>query len=141
MLKKLDFKYKYILSFILLLAFMAILGELLHKSHGKKIYANSIPNRNDTISSPGYQPQNLSLTSSGNNAQVVNLNKGLIEFNINYSGVSNISVNILNHNRDPVASVVDHKGPYKRNKMVYVPETGEYILDVRCEGHWSITSY
>jgi hypothetical protein len=137
-MKKLYKNHKYFLTVILLVAVIAFIGALTNRYHTVKIFASTKSDNNISVPQPYSQP-NISIKQSGNTSQLIDLNEGLARFNINYPGYSNISVFILKTNGDPVASVVDSRGPYKRNKTVYVPQSGKYILDVRCEGEWSVS--
>lgn len=137
-MKKLYKNYKYILTIFLLVAVIAFIGALTNRYHTVKIFASTKSDNNIPVSQ-SYTQSNISIKQSGNTSQLIDLNEGLARFNINYPGYSNISIFILKTNGDPVAKVVDNRGPYKRNKTVYVPQSGQYILDVRCEGEWSVS--
>jgi hypothetical protein len=139
-MKKLYKNHKYFITVFLLVDVIAFIGALTNRYHTVKIFANTkSDNNNNTSVSQSYTQPKISIKQSGNTAQLIDLNEGLAQFNINYPGYSNISVFILKTNGDPVASVADSKGPYKRNKTVYVPQTGQYILDVKCDGEWSVS--
>ena len=123
-MKKLYKNHKYLITVLLLVAVIAFIGALTNRYHSVKIFANTKSDNNTPVSQSYSQP-NISIKQTGNTSQVIDLNEGLARFNINYPGYSSISVFILKTNGDPVASVVDSKGPYKRNKTVYVPQSGQ----------------
>lgn len=138
-MKKLYKNHKYFITVFLLVAVIAFIGALTNRYHAVKIFAGTKSEIENTSFSEANSQSKISFKQSGNTSQLIDLNEGLAQFNINYPGYSNISIYILKTNGDPVISVADSKGPYKRNKTVYVPQSGKYILDVRCEGEWSVS--
>lgn len=138
MFKKLDFRYKYLLSVFFLIVMIGSLGYLLHRNHGKKIY-NMSRLKIDSTPSSFKEPQRISLSSEGTNKRTIDLTQGLVELRVSYSGNSNISVNMLNGNGEPFANVLEHYGPCIRKRTIFVPESGQYILDVKCDGKWAIS--
>jgi len=138
MFKKLDFRYKYLLSVFFLIVMIGSLGYLLHRNHSKKIYSMS-RSKIDSTSSPNKVSQRISLSAEGTNKRTIDLTQGLVDFSVSYSGNSNISVNMLNGNGEPFAKVLEHYGPCIRKRTIFVPESGQYILDVKCDGKWAIS--
>lgn len=138
-MKKLYKNHKYFITVFLLVAVIAFIGALTNRYHTVKIFASTKSDNNNLSVSQSYSQPKISIKQSGNTSQLIDLNEGLARFNINYPGYSNISVFILKSNGDPVAKVVDSRGPYKRNNTIYVPQSGQYILDVKCEGEWSVS--
>jgi hypothetical protein len=138
MLKGLDFRYKYLLSVFFLIVMIGSVGYLLHRNHSRKIYSMS-RSKIDSTSSSIKEQQRISLSAEGTNKRTVDLTKGLVELSVSYSGNSNILVNMLNRDGEPFAKVLEHYGPCIRKRTIFVPESGQYILDVKCEGKWSIT--
>jgi hypothetical protein len=70
--------------------------------------------------------------------QIIDLIEGPATFDIRYEGNSTFTAKLLNNNGDLIEILVDVTGSYKGTKLITVPKTSSYILDVKTTGTWSV---
>jgi PBP1b-binding outer membrane lipoprotein LpoB len=76
---------------------------------------------------------------SGNKSQMIDLIAGPATFEIKYEGSSHFLAVIIDQRDGKVLdTLANMTGTFNGTKEITVPETTGYILDVRCEGLWSI---
>ena len=75
---------------------------------------------------------------SGNKSQMIDLIAGPATFDIKYDGSSRFLALLLNNEGGIVDTLADVIGSYKGEKSINVPLTTAYVVDVKCEGIWSI---
>jgi hypothetical protein len=73
-----------------------------------------------------------------NKSQIIDLIEGPATFDIKYEGNSNFNVRVLNSDGTVLDVLADVTGSYKGTKTITVPKTSSYILDVKCQGTWSV---
>jgi hypothetical protein len=73
-----------------------------------------------------------------NKAQIIDLIQGSATFYIKYEGNTNFTARLLKPDGTLVEVLADINGSFKGSKTINVPETGSYILDIKCTGTWSI---
>ena len=75
---------------------------------------------------------------SGNKSQMVDLIAGPATFEIKYEGNTHFIAILLKTDGTILDTLANVNGSYKGTKSITVPETTGYVLDVKCEGTWSI---
>jgi hypothetical protein len=75
---------------------------------------------------------------SGNKSQIIDLITGPATFDIKYEGNSRFLALLMKGDGTILDTLANVNGSYKGTKEIKVPETTAYILDVRCDGVWSI---
>lgn len=70
--------------------------------------------------------------------QIIDLIQGTATFNIQYFGSSHFKATVMYPDGRVVAVLADVDGEYKAKKIIEVPETTAYILDVKTTGEWSV---
>jgi len=75
---------------------------------------------------------------SGNKSQMIDLIAGPATFDIKFEGSSRFLAIIMKNDGTVLDTLVNVTGSYKGTKEITVPVTTGYVLDVRCEGIWSI---
>ncbi len=70
--------------------------------------------------------------------QMVDLIEGKATFDIMFEGEGNFKANLLYNDGRPFEVLADVNGSYKGKKVITVPQTSAYILDVHCTGKWSV---
>jgi len=70
--------------------------------------------------------------------QIIDLIEGPATFDIKYEGNSTFTARRLNNDGDLIDILADVSGPYKGTKLLNVPKTSSYILDVKTSGTWSV---
>ncbi|RPI18606.1 MAG: hypothetical protein EHM58_04665 [Ignavibacteriae bacterium] len=75
---------------------------------------------------------------SDNKSQIIDLIIGPATFDTEYKGNSTFNARILYSDGTVLDILADVTGPYKGTKTINVPKTSQYILDVRCQGIWSV---
>ena len=71
-------------------------------------------------------------------SQMVDLIEGTATFNIMFEGEGNFKATLLFTDGKPFQVLADVNGSYKGKKVVTIPQTSAYILDVNCKGKWSV---
>jgi hypothetical protein len=136
MLKKLDFAFKYIAFLGLIIVIFGILGIFSYR-HSR---TNNIAN-NPVVNTP-VAPENqyrMGLTFSGDKSELIDLRQGIADFEIIYSGNSDFSASLVKTDGEMLEKLMSCTGPHKEKKSIIVPETGVYVLSVKCEGDWSVS--
>jgi hypothetical protein len=128
--------FKYFGSILALVIIVALMGVYVwncdNGSKGKeKVQKQNPPEE----TSKQYK---MSFNFDGDKSQIIDLIKGKAEFNIVYSGTSTFTAKILNTDGSLLALLADVVGPYNQKRIVEVPETGTYLLDVKTSGEWSL---
>ena len=83
----------------------------------------------------------VSGSASGTTAQVVEveLNKGKAVFDLTYRGEGNFIVSISDENGEPVDYIANEIGDWSGQKLVRIPKTGSYNVQVEDgNGKWEI---
>ena len=75
---------------------------------------------------------------SGNKSQIIDLIAGPATFDIKFDGNSHFTALLLKGDGTLVDTLANVNGSFKGTKALNVPQTTAYILDVRCDGVWSI---
>ncbi len=70
--------------------------------------------------------------------QMVDLIEGPASFDIMFDGTGNFKAELLYTDGRPFEVLADVNGSYKGKKVITVPQTSAYILDVHCTGKWSV---
>jgi hypothetical protein len=73
-----------------------------------------------------------------NKSQIIDLIEGPATFDIKFEGNGNFVAKILNDDGTVLDVLADVNGSYKGTKSITVPKTTSYILDVKCQGTWSV---
>lgn len=73
-----------------------------------------------------------------NKSQIIDLIEGPATFDIKFEGNGNFVAKILNDDGTVLDVLADVNGSYKGTKSITVPKTTSYILDVKCQGIWSV---
>ena len=92
-----------------------------------------------TVQKPEQKDQyRIAENYSGNKSQIIDLIAGPATFEIKYDGSSHFIALLLKGDGTIIDTLANVNGSYKGEKSITVPETTAYILDVRCDGVWSI---
>ncbi len=75
----------------------------------------------------------------GDKSQIIDLIKGKAKLNTIYSGNSNFTARILYSDGSLLTMIADVNGPFNQKQEIDVPETGNYLLDVKTSGEWSFS--
>ncbi len=75
---------------------------------------------------------------TGNKSQIIDLIEGPATFEIKFEGSSHFMALLMKGDGTVVDTLANVNGSYKGEKSITVHETTAYILDVRCDGVWSI---
>lgn len=75
----------------------------------------------------------------GDKSQIIDLIKGKAKLNTVYSGNSKFTSRILFPDGATLITLADVNGFFTQKQVIDVPETGEYLLDVRTTGEWSFS--
>jgi hypothetical protein len=73
-----------------------------------------------------------------NKSQIIDLIEGPATFDIKFEGNGYFICKILNADGTVLDVLADVNGNYKGTKSITVPKTTSYILDVKCQGVWSV---
>ncbi len=76
---------------------------------------------------------------TGNKSQMIDLITGPATFDIKFEGSSHFLALLMKNDGTVIDTLASVNGSYKVEKTINVPETTGYILDVRCDGVWSIS--
>ena len=87
----------------------------------------------------GYSQYRMSFGYIGDKSQIIDLIKGKAKLNTIYSGNSNFTAKILYSDGSLLTMIADVNGPLNQNQEIDVPETGDYLLDVKTSGEWSFS--
>ena len=94
-------------------------------------------NQNKTQTEPKDQYRIAEIFENDKN-QMVDLIQGPASFDIMFEGDGNFKAELLYTDGKPFQVLADVNGSYKGKKVITVPETSAYILDVHCKGKWSV---
>lgn len=81
----------------------------------------------------------ISFSFEGNRNQIIDLIKGKAKFKLIYEENSKIYAVLMHTDGTQLALLANENGPFKREQVIEIPETGAYILDVRTTGEWSLS--
>jgi len=96
-------------------------------------------NQQQTVQKPEPKDQyRIAENYSGNKSQIIDLIEGPATFDIKYDGTSHFLALLMKGDGTIIDTLANVTGSYKGEKPITVPETTAYILDVRCDGIWSI---
>lgn len=87
---------------------------------------------------PVSQPQQFSGHGRQATAQF-HLDKGIAQFNTSYHGQYNFIVELLDDQGKYVDLVANAIGDSSSSKLIGVPQSGSYIMNVTADGDWTIT--
>ena len=100
-------------------------------------YSGRAVQQTQTIS--GYDQHRMSFGYIGDKSQIISLNKGKASIYLEYPGYATFKAKLLQLDGALVADLSDANGPYRQTQIIDVPETGDYILDVKTSGEWSFS--
>jgi len=68
------------------------------------------------------------------------LSEGLYRVSVTHDGSSNFIVHLLDSKGKSVEGMVNEIGPVNQQNMALrIDKTGEYLLDIKADGNWSVT--
>lgn len=136
MLKKLDVEFKYLLFIFLLITVVVVLGILSYKHDFSSDNSRKSAGAITQETTDGFQ---VGFSFSGDRAELIDLKKGIADFEVDYQGNANFTADILSSNGNLLYHLINVSGPYKGSKNLLISESGVYMLSVKTEGNWSIT--
>lgn len=75
---------------------------------------------------------------SGNKSQIIDLIQGPATFDIKFEGNSRFIALLMKSDGTIIDTLANMVGSFKTEKSITAPETTAYIIDVHCDGVWSI---
>ncbi len=138
MLKNLDIFVKYAAFLAIIIVFFAIIGDLTYRHPKGNYITNNKPAVNSTPAETDGQYR-MGMTFTDDKSELIDLREGIADFDIIYSGNSDFSASILRTDGGTLNNLMSCSGPHREKKSIIVPETGVYVLSVKCKGEWSIS--
>jgi hypothetical protein len=131
--------FKIILGFISVLVVIAFIGLLVKKD--SPLFPDKEDNKTVSQQNTSEEPKDqyrIGVTFTGDKSEIVDLVQGKATFDLTYLGNSKFTARILKPDGDVIGVLADVTGHYKGTRMMEIPETGSYLMDVKTTGEWSI---
>ncbi len=133
-------KFKYMGFFFSVLAIIVLAVVFLGNDEEDIKDAKEAGRAIQQISAGNSQDQyRMSFGYIGDKFQIIDLIKGKAGLKTVYLGSSKFTARILNIDGSELFMLADATGPFSQKQVIDVPETGEYLLDVRTTGEWSFS--
>ena len=137
MLKKSNISFEYVTTAIIIIVIIDVIGGITYKTSSK-------PNPNKILSqSAKHAMVNdqyiIAFSGHGNSDQIIDLREGIAQYKITYSCNSGFNVLFIDQKGKVIDAISGPAVEKTLNKDFTVSATGQYVMNIKCDGDWSFS--